>query len=368
MKVGILTLPLHTNYGGILQAYALQTVLQRMGHEVCLIEKQRKPLRLPLWKAPLSYGKRILKNLTGNPFPVFFEQKVNREIPIIRQNTDRFLDKYIKRRIVDDFSDIEETDFDAIVVGSDQIWRPKYFSNIEHAYLDFPEGWNIKRIAYAASFGTDEWEYMMEQTNRCAKLLDAFNAVSVREKSGVVLCREHFGVKAKHVLDPTMLLLSDDYIKLFETAGTPESKGTLLCYILDETPEKTALVNKIAKERNLIPFRVNSKSENIMAPLSERIQLPVEQWLRGFYDAEFVVTDSFHACVFSILFNKPFIVYGNAARGLSRFTSLLETFELNDRLFSDWIGIQSLYNINWSKVNITLDAKRKEANDFLNNL
>ena len=137
---------------------------------------------------------------------------------------------------------------------------------------------------------------------------------------------------------------------------------------LTEMPEKTALVNKIAKERNLIPFRVNSKSENIMAPLSERIQLPVEQWLRGFYDAEFVVTDSFHACVFSILFNKPFIVYGNAARGLSRFTSLLETFELNDRLFSDWIGIQSLYNINWSKVNITLDAKRKEANDFLNNL
>ena len=194
MRIGILTLPLHTNYGGILQAYALQTVLERMGHDVCLIEKKRQPLRLPLWKAPLSYGKRIIKNLTGNPFPIFYEQKMNREEPVVRQNTDKFINKYIKRRIVDDFSDIRGTDFDAIVVGSDQIWRPKYFQEIEHAFLDFTEGWNIKRIAYAASFGTDEWEYTPEQTERCAKLLKRFDAVSVREKLGVSLCKEYFHV------------------------------------------------------------------------------------------------------------------------------------------------------------------------------
>ena len=83
MKIGILTLPLHTNYGGILQAYALQTVLERMGHEVCLIEKKHKPLQLPLWKAPLVYGKRIIRNITGHPFPIFYEQKINREKPIV---------------------------------------------------------------------------------------------------------------------------------------------------------------------------------------------------------------------------------------------------------------------------------------------
>ena len=114
MKIGILTLPLHTNYGGILQAYALQTVLERMGHDVCLIEKKRQPLRLPLWKAPLSYGKRIVKNLTGHPYPIFFERKVNREEPLVRQNTDKFVNKYIKRRFVDDFSEIGKDDFDAI--------------------------------------------------------------------------------------------------------------------------------------------------------------------------------------------------------------------------------------------------------------
>lgn len=353
MKIGILTLPLHTNYGGILQAYALQTVLERMGHEVCLIEKRRKPLKLPLWKAPLSYGKRIVKNLTGHPFPIFYEQKINRERPIVRQNTEKFINKYIKRRIVDDYSDIKETDFDAIVVGSDQIWRPKYFHDIECAFLDFTEGWNIKRIAYAASFGTDEWEYTPKQTKRCRELIKIFDSVSVRESSGVDLCRKYLGVDAVHVLDPTMLLSEDDYIQLFKNAKTPKSNGTLLCYILDETQVTSDLIAKIAKEKNLVPFRVNSKVENKTAPLKECIQPPVEQWLRGFYDAKFVVTDSFHACVFSILFNKPFIAIGNPIRGNSRFESLLFVFDLTNRLIQNVVKYDNvLDDIQWDTVNV----------------
>lgn len=366
MRIGIITLPLHTNYGGILQAYALQTVLERMGHDVCLIEKKRKLLPFPLWKAPFVYGKRILKNLAGHPFPIFYEQKINRERPVVSQNTDKFIDRYIKRRIVDDYSDIKETDFDAIVVGSDQIWRPKYFHEIEHAFLDFTEGWNIKRLAYAASFGTDKWEYTQRQTERCGRLLRTFDAVSVREASGVELCRKYFGVEAAHVLDPTMLLAKEDYIQLFETANTPKSPGTLLCYILDETPEKAAYIEKIAKEYKLIPFRNNSRVEDGTAPLSERIQPPVEQWLRGFYDAEFVVTDSFHACVFSILFHKPFIVIGNVKRGMSRFISLLSMFGLEKRLItSSFYDMGKIENMNWNKVSAILNEKAYDSISFL---
>ena len=367
MRIGILTLPLHTNYGGILQAYALQTVLERLGHEVCLIEKKRKPLRLPMWKAPLVYGKRVLKNLAGHPYPIFYEQKVNREEPITRQNTDLFIKRYIKRRIVNDFSELKESDFDAIVVGSDQIWRPKYFNgNIEDAYLKFAEGWNIKRIAYAASFGTDEWEYTAAQTKECARLLKQFDAVSVREASGVDLCRKHFGVEARHVLDPTMLLSAEDYIRLFETAGTPKSPGTLLCYILDETPEKATLIERIAKERKLATFRINSKVEDKTAPITERIQPPVEQWLRGFHDAELVVTDSFHACVFSILFHKLFFVVGNKKRGLSRFTSLLGMFGLEDRLISTVTETDSFETeIQWDSIDTPLDTLRQKSTDVI---
>lgn len=370
MRIAILTLPLHTNYGGILQAYALQTVLERMGHEVCLVEKRRKPVTLPLWKAPLVYGKRILKNVSGHSFPILYEQKVNREEPVVRQHTDKFIDQYIKRRIAGDFSEIKKSDYDAFVVGSDQIWRPMYFNDrIERAYLDFTEGWGVRRVAYAASFGTDEWEYTPKQTERCGALLRRFDAVSVRESSAVDLCREHFGVEAQHVLDPTMLLAKEDYVRLFENAKTPKSNGTLLNYILDDTPEKTALVNKIAGERHLVPFMVNSKVEDKTVPLADRIQPPLEQWLRGFHDAEFVVTDSFHACVFSILFNKPFIAIGNVNRGLSRFNSLLGTFGLEDRLMEPSSNVNACLDFDWMSINSKLDAKREDAKSFLvNNL
>ena len=359
MRIGILTLPLHTNYGGILQAYALQTVLERMGHEVHVIEKKRRPLSIPIQNMPFCYGKRIVKNIIGRKFPIFYEQKYNREQPIIRQNTDKFIKKYIHIAEYDDFSDIKESEYDAIVVGSDQVWRPKYFglNQIENAYLKFAEGWNIKRIAYAASFGTDEWEYTPKQTEECGRLLRMFDVVSVREDSAVNLCKKHFGVEAQHVLDPTMLLNREDYIKLFEVADTPKSKGNLLYYILDETEEKKALIKRIADEKGLILFNVKSQSDDINSPVSDRIQPPLEQWLRGFYDAEFVVTDSFHACVFSILFNKPFLAVGNTERGMSRFKSLLGSFKLENCFVTSHESFSFDENINWCEVNERLHTK-----------
>ena len=367
MRIGILTLPLHTNYGGILQAYALQTVLERMGHEVHVIEKKRRPLSISIQKMPFCYGKRIVKNIIGRKCPIFYEQKYNREQPIIRQNTDKFIKKYIHIAEYDDFSDIKESEYDAIVVGSDQVWRPKYFglNQIENAYLKFAEGWNIKRIAYSASFGTDEWEYTPKQTEECGRQLRMFDVVSVREDSAVNLCKKHFGVEAQHVLDPTMLLDREDYIKLFTEANTPKSKGNLLCYILDETEEKKALIKRVADEKELIPFNVKSQSDDINSPVSDRIQPPLEQWLRGFYDAEFVVTDSFHACVFSILFNKPFLVYGNASRGMSRFISLLNMFGLEDRLVLTVEDTCNLKDIEYKKVDDKLESLRKQSKDYL---
>ena len=128
MKIGIITLPLHINYGGILQAYALQTYLERRGHEVKVIDYNGdQSLRLSIKNMPLVYAKRILKKLIGNPVPVFLEQTLNRERALVRQNTDKFIKRYIHRHLITDFSQIKAGDFDAFVVGSDQVWRPVYF-------------------------------------------------------------------------------------------------------------------------------------------------------------------------------------------------------------------------------------------------
>lgn len=366
MKIAILTLPLHTNYGGILQAYALQTILERMGHDVYVIEKKRKPLSLSVREMPFIYGKRIVKNLIGRKFPLFYEQKINREQPIIRQYTNEFIHKYIHLKQYDTFSDIQPFEYNAFIVGSDQVWRPQYFgiNQIENAYLKFTKNWNVKRIAYATSFGTYDWEYTPKQTKECSQLAKLFDHISVREDSGIELCKKFLGVNAQHVLDPTMLLDKQDYINVFETTHTPKSKGNLLYYVLDETKEKKDILERIIVQKGLIPFNVKSKSNNIYAPITDRIQPSLEQWLRGFYDADFIFTDSFHACVFSILFNKPFIVYGNKTRGMSRFLSLLTMFGLEDALVTTSSSLPSI-DFDWQKVNFILSQKRKESHAFL---
>lgn len=364
MRIGILTLPLHTNYGGILQAYALQTVLERMGHDVKVINRNIN-YKLSLWKTPFVYSKRIIKNILGYKTPIFYEQKLIKEQPIIRQHTDRFIQQYISTLNIDNYTDLREKDFDAIVVGSDQVWRPKYFGKIEDAYLQFAKDWNIKRIAYAASFGTDEWEYTDRQTAICKTLIKKFDAVSVREDSGKELCYKKYGIIASQVLDPTMLLTKDDYCKLIKNSNTKESDGSLFYYFLDETSEKISFVERLAQEKHLKPFTVNSKIEDWNLSIEKRLRPSPETWLRSFVDAEFIVTDSFHACVFSIIFNKQFRVISNENRGISRITSLLSMFKLKNRFLVQRNILNDYDDINFKFVNFILEDKRKVAYNYI---
>ena len=366
MKIGILTLPLHTNYGGILQAYALQTVLERMGYEVTVFDTPKK-IKVFTWRLPIMVlGRCIAKFLLGRQSYILTEVWHNKTYPIVSRYTQAFIDKYINRLELADISALSKNEYDILIVGSDQIWRPVYYTHIENAFLSFAREWDVKRIAYAASFGTDKWEYSEKQTQLCGSLLQLFDVVTVREQSGISLCQKHFNVMAQHVLDPTMLLESADYIKLIEVSNISKSEGDMLCYILDETEEKSNFISRIAAHKGMKMFRVNSRIEDKFAPLEERIQPPVEFWLRGFYDAKFVITDSFHACVFAILFQKPFLVIGNRERGLARFESLLSLFDLEDRLvFLDKESHSHEREIDWKDVLKKLSDERTRSLNLL---
>lgn len=373
MKTAILTLtPIHTNYGNILQAYALQTVLQRLGHEPYVLEKV-PGFTLPLYRYPLAYAKRlVLKYLLGKKQTILFlEQKLRREYKVIGQFTHPFVQKYIHTYHGPWTAEaMTVAGFQAFVVGSDQVWRPIYFDrhHIEQAYLSFTKGLSVKRLSYAASFGTDDWEYTPRQTEQCKALLQQFDGVSVRERGAVALCREHFGREALHVLDPTMLLTAADYRQLI--AQSPETLQPiegLMTYILDSDFEKEAVAQRIAEHNGWSVFRSNSRYEDLTAPLAERIQPPVEQWLQGFAQAQMILTDSFHACVFSILFHKPFVVIGNAARGLSRFHSLLSLFGLESRLVTSAAEAERVaaQPICWETVDSRLEEERIKSMAFL---
>ncbi len=365
MKIAILTLPLYINYGGILQCYALQTVLERMGHEVVVLEKPQYGRSYPFIKA-LAICKRLFKRYV-------LRKKVNILLApheIVNLHIKQFIRRYIHHKYKRVWSPQTLSDINAFVVGSDQIWRPEYLHSIENAFLDFTKGMNVKRIAYAASFGVEQCPFSEEQLHYCSTLLKQFDAISVREDSGVRICKEFFGIEATQMLDPTLLLDVDDYRMLISNTTTIPSKGNMLVYILDVTEEKKILVEQIAKKRGVTPYWFDNDANSESVFWNGEAKMAVEQWLRAFDDAAFVLTDSFHGCVFSILFKKSFIAFANQDRGVTRFTSLLSLFSLNERL----IFTQSDYEkrkeslqkeIDYIPVYKELKKQRNKAFNFL---
>lgn len=363
MKIAILTLDLQTNFGGILQAYALQTVLERMGHEVTHLQAKHSRLHNPV-VMPLVWCKRLYRK--------YFQG--DRQLPIFEnpykwagKNTDRFISSNLNCRFLapEEWNEGLAREYDVIVVGSDQVWRPNYTSDVTRFFTAFLGHSDICRIAYAASFGVAVNEFSDEQIACGREYLKLFSAISVREESGIRLCKELFDVQACQVLDPTMLLRREDYQRFTSTA--PQSPGNLMVYVLDRTEEKDAFIAEFAEKRGLVPFYANSKTEipwNVDIPIGERKQPPLENWLRGFADAEFVLTDSFHACVFSILFHKPFGVFVNLERGLSRIESLLRPLGLMDRCITD-APVDLDRSIDWKFIDNVLMQKTESSLDFL---
>jgi hypothetical protein len=376
MKIGILTQPLHNNYGGLLQAYALKEVLQSLGHEVIIINRQSK--KASTFRKYGSVVKSILIGRTIAP-----NVRLNESLKeVISSETRKFREKFIPNltNLITDnegMQDLNNMGFDAYVVGSDQCWRPRYSPSIRNYFLDFAINDNrVKRISYAASFGVSHWEFTNEDTSACSELLKMFNVISVREDSAIDLIKNKLGRDdAIHVLDPTMLLRKEDYNNLVESENAPDSPGNLNVYVLDKTTEKDMFVRQIEEELQLKAFEVlpvkRLNEEKVTKGNKEDFVYPnPAAWIRGFQDAKFVVTDSFHGTVFSILHNVPFIVIGNIERGLSRFQSLLKMFGLEDRLITvvDSVNIDNFANknIDWSRVNKILNNEREKSLDFLN--
>ncbi|PVH25588.1 polysaccharide pyruvyl transferase family protein [Sphingobacterium corticibacter] len=366
-KVGIMSLPLHTNYGGILQAYALQEALKRLGNHVYIIDSENKkePSGLEMLK---RYVKRsIQKYLLRKNVEIFREKRIKQEYPIVAQHTNQFIGSYFKNIVqLEKIKADKSFSLDAIVVGSDQIWRPRYYHAIENAYLDFVKDRKLRRISYAPSFGTDAWEYSEAQTQLCKDLLSKFDSVSVREDSALQMVKKNFGRDAVHVLDPTMLLQPEDYLNVVgQVENKYGSKG--ITYVLDNSGEKKQILDEVSARIGLSFVPLNVQIGDNGPDVTSRIAPPVENWLQGFAEADFVITDSFHACVFSILFNKPFIVVANKTRGTSRMSSLLKMFGLEDRLVENVSDLPSadLKAIDWETVNSKLESLRNESIDFL---
>lgn len=371
MKVAILTQPLKSNYGGLLQAFALQRALNKLGHQPITIDRQIN--KKGFLRRLLSHIKYQALRVSSNPGPIRFS-KVDQDR--IFENTLEFIAQHIKLSSRIDTDDgmqkhFLDNKYQAIVVGSDQTWRPMYSPNIYNFYLDFLKDNTTKRVAYASSFGVENWEYSESQAIKCRDLANRFDGVSVRELSGVNLCRKYLNVDANFVLDPTLLLTASDYINHLNINVSESKKRTLFTYILDSNDDKEQSVKNTGRLLDLTihtnqPRKSLSKGGN--GKVDDYIFPKVETWVKSFHDAEFVVTDSFHGCVFSIIFNKPFLAIGNKDRGLARFDSLLKLLNLENRLItgSNQITPELLRsNIDWSAVNSILEKEKEKSLSFI---
>lgn len=374
MRVGILTLPLYTNYGGLVQCFALQKVLRDMGHDPVVL--QREFLRRYTLKGAFSYyAKRIVKLFFGKKEVSWHYYIDPKRREYVAKNTNKFIDKNIPSRSAKCYTteelkrEVERLQLDAIIVGSDQVWRPFYSPCQPNYFLDFlGDDASIKRVTYAASFGGDEWMFSEELTNQCRELLRQFKAVSVREKSAIALCKEHFAVEPVLVLDPTMLLDKEDYQKIISSNLKQEG---LFCYVIDRNKGKRAVINHISGKSGLNAFEtmpeLGLNDYNLYEDLEKCVFPPVEDWLASFRDAKMVVTDSFHGTVFSIIFNKPFWVVGNEGRGMARFNSLLSQYGLENRLITPESvnTIDVFAPIDWKGVNEKRKSLKEESIGFI---
>lgn len=364
MKIGILTVPFNNNYGGFLQAYALKTVLKDMGHEVIFINRQRNPSTTLKFRVYRMFVKlHLLKDYIGD------------KIRTISVNTDQFREKYLSPISPAYYSskamqDCLKFGIDFLIVGSDQVWRYKYAKDsIDDFFFGFVEENNsIPRISYAASFGTDIMDYPTAKINEIKGLLTHFRAISVREESGKYLLTEYLDVpasKVQTVLDPTLLLNAEYYYNNLFKKLQPKVGKYVFTYILDKEMLDAEALNFFVQEHGQLHVEMKAQTGDIKAL---NVIEPVEKWLCSIYYADYVVTDSFHGTVFSILFHKQFVVLANPNRGIARLQSLLKMMGLEDRMLTKidgYLKTNLLHPINWKQVEERLQSHRAKSMFFL---
>lgn len=354
-KIALLTLPPKENYGGILQAYALQAFLQELGHSVELIDLRKRN------RSPAKDAIKFLLNRTPGQNIGNYRSKFVREQVLWPFIDCVFSNRSPPLRGDDELSEyFHKSGFDYIVVGSDQVWRYKYgreyFPNF---FVNFSVPRSTKKLAFSASFGLPYWE-KQSLCGEVSKYLSDFQFISVRESDGVRVCKESFGLNGvRHTVDPTLLHTDGFYRSVCK--NEPQNKIKLAYYVLDQNDAVVKLLRRLSDDLQLKNEDLKEFGHYHSATVHDDT---VQAWLAHFRDAGHIVTDSFHGMVFSIIFRKPFYVLINNARGSSRFYSLLEYLDLTDRAIDPLEPTEELciddidYSVVGSKLSMLVESTK----------
>ncbi len=344
--VGLIGYWYATNYGSVITYYALYKAIEQMGYKTVILDRPDKLL-------------------DKEPQTVFARQFMNRFA-----------------NISDSYSHFEQGKYnnlcDKFVIGSDQVWTKGAIMGTGYRFfLDFVSDEKTK-VAYAPSFGQDRFDALPETKRIVSYLLSRFDAISVRENTGIDICKREFDIDAVQMIDPIFLQNKEFYENIAEYSNKNESEPYILSYILDPDEDKRNMLLYSQEKKNLKLINLLDGRYNTFDANNEKLNLPntprdvnEEEWVRYFKNAEFVVTDSHHGFAMAVIFNKPVICIMNKSRGGTRFTSLLGWLGMMDRLVdkSDNLSEKEYLfsDYDYSNVNKIIKEKRKESLNWLKN-
>ena len=371
-KIGIITITDYLNYGNRLQNYATQELLKSLGFEVESIVNY--PVKVE--DDSLGLKKRIVNALKQNPLTIFkkgfdkIQERLNsKKYHIGQKAKEQSFRKYNKKHI-------DETDYvvttneiptdlgslyDYFVVGSDQIWNPniRYGSAVD--FLTFAPA--EKRIALSPSFGVSSIAPKFEE--RYTKWLNEMAFLSVRERAGAELIKKLTGREAPVLIDPTLMLSPEQWLKVAETARKkPKSKYLLTYFIGALSSKRKKALREIASKNNLEIVHLKNLDD------FERYDANPGEFIDYIHSAELICTDSFHSVIFSMQMRKPFLIFdreGKSAPMSSRIDTLLSTFDFKDRKYSNNTIPEKVLEIDYSGFEERLIIEREKVYDYLNN-
>lgn len=356
-KIAIITLIGNKNFGNRLQNYALQEVIRSLGYDV-------ETLNIRIRKSEFSIKKNLYKTIKMHCKKIIYKKIRKKNNKIKYKKNSEFTDKFIIQKNIDmneSYDDYIGTKYYAYIVGSDQVWNPYYYQENSIVFLEFVrEG--IK-ISYAASFGV---EHIPEiKKNEYINGLSNFDRISVREMSGVKIVKNLIGKKAYMVLDPTMLLKKQEWLKKIDYAQ-PESAPYILIYFLGG---KNYKINK------LIDYISRSTGYKVIDILEDKVTRQLNfgpcEFIHYINNAKLILTDSYHGVVFSLLMQSPFVVFNRKNKKFniySRIDTLLNKFSLESRTYeniNNLIENNKLFNKNFTITESILEEERVRSIKFL---
>lgn len=383
MKIGIVTFVKCDNYGAELQAYALQWKLNQLGYDAELIDLQKieKDLAsnassiLPAiknrfkvygWKAPFEIGKLVVDVLQRKLAAKKNESNAEEKHKLFLDFFDKFIRHSNRYYTIEEIRHATDLPYDVYIAGSDQIWNYMHNDNLDVYFLEFAKEFGARRISYAASISAASIpaKYQDEYRN----LLKNIQYLSVRELHGAKLIKELTGRDVEVVLDPTLLVTSEEWLN--NVAKNPLSgEKYVLVYTLSGSKYIQELCDNIAGclGCKVVNMKINFRKDD-SEKMTDLFDLGPQEWVGLISGASYVVTDSFHGTAFSINFNKPFTTLVNPVSNMnSRVLSILKIMGLEDRIIYD-DGTRKMPKelyVDYTEVNKRMEEWRHKSLSFI---